>query len=821
MRPFRRARSFAAPLLAVVACSSSSSSPAPAPTGPVARFDVSTSPTPAFMAVPFPSDVYLQGGHVIDVPGMDAAVKQNSKFITHELTKMDGFSRVALALFYVDDLSAPSDADGNPAFAALDPTTLPAGEAECVADTSAAFLVDLDAADPAQARVPCRAVYHQDFGNPNARTNAAVGPARGVVLEEAHHYAAVLTSRVKTTDGRALGASADFRKVQSGDATAPALYTGAYQKVMAALGGALAGDGAQVVALAPYTTHDLSSQLYAIRDELEDAAVPPLTWDAASMAPMAPAVFVQKGSGPLPAGATASLDAWLGVADPSHKLPDGSDDPDARLPVRAHDKIAAVGTGVFEATFYLQHFFDGTYNDLDHATFATDPSGKPIPAPDHPTDKIWVSFAVPTAPMPAGGYPLVIYQHGLGGTRDDFLDLANTFCKQGWMMAAIDSITFGARAAEPQWQVDHASDFAGAGKGTYQGPDGFADADGSGAHNGSNDAFGFLLDFGAVRDQLRQAAIDTAQLVKVLRSGPDLSALAPGGAAPKIDPARIAYLGMSLGSIEGALAAAIEPHVSSWGLNVGGGSLLDVVAHGPIVGSLAQSGIGLNFAFLETSVDEGHPLANLLETIGEPGDPVTYAGATVTHPRPLKGQPTLPRNVLLTSVLYDEWVPSEAAEALARAGGWGLAEPNAGSNSGILDYKHLDRNPGRMALPSVPPQGDGSIHDTPIAGVTAVVVQQSPASHGDNLTASTGQRQYCIPFGDFASGTAFHHLDASKYFDVPCPYLDTQNLFVRFFGDGFAGKVPGVVVPKAPVRDLDADGALDDVDADPCNPSVK
>ena len=753
---------------------------------------------PAFMAVPFPSDVYLQGGKVV-VPGVEAIVKYNHSFLTSELAKMDGFSRVALALFYVDDPTAPKDVDGNVAFAKIDPATLPIGEAACVADTSAVFLVDLDQADAAKARVICRGMVHQDYELPSSRPLVAVGPAAGVVLAPAHHYAAVLTSRVKTTDGKPVQASADFAKVQQGASGAPAVYASAYKTVTADLSSALARDGATVVALAPFTTHDMARQLFALRDGLEAAAAPPLTWDKASMAPMSPAVFAAPVAGKLPAGAKASLDDWLGVVAATAKLPDGSDDPDGTLPVVAHDQIAAVGTGVFEAQNFLAHYQGANYTVPGTAQFTTDASGKIIAAPDAPTDKIWVSFAVPKTTMPASGYPLVIFQHGLGGTREDFLTIANPLCKQGWMVAAIDSITFGARAPEASYQVDKINDSSSSPGAKYTGPDGFADAVGGG-HNGNFDLFGTLLGLGAFRDQLRQAAIDTTQLVKVLRSKPDLSGLALGGAAPAIDGTRLAYLGQSLGSIEGAVAAALEPHVGLWGFNVGGaGLILEMGTRGPVVDGYLAEAAGLNFGFVRGTFDEGHLITTLVETVVEPGDPIDYAGYIVTDPQPLAGQPTRPRNVLQTEVLYDEWVPNEADEALARAGGWGLAQPNVGSNSAILDVGNIASNPGRLPLASVAPQADGTIHDTPMKGVTAVVVQSSPATHGDNLTSSTGKRQYCIPYADFASGAPFQQLVTPQ--SVPNPYRETQAAIVQFFNDGFQGKVPRATVPKAPVRD--------------------
>ncbi|MGD0528745.1 MAG: hypothetical protein ABSE49_26650 [Polyangiaceae bacterium] len=827
----RLARTFGPTLLATlaagVACHSSSSSSGSGGTPGAtvtARFNTSSNATPNFLDVPFPSDIYLQNGLVTTIPGVDAVVTQNSQYVTHELAKMDGFSRIALAMFYIDDTTQPLDANGNTGSALLDATTFPSGEAACVADSSAMFLLDLDATDPTMARVTCRAMLHEDYINPQTRQLAVVGPATGIVLDEAHHYAAVLTNRVKTTDGRTPAASADFEAVVSGASTAPAVYTAAYATIAADLASALATDGAQIVAIAPFTTNAMSKALYALRDQVEMAAAPALKFDATSMAPMQPAFFAAPVNGTVPTGATASLDAWLGVVASTAKLPDGSDDPDATLLVRAHDKIGLVGTGVFTAPNYLQHYQGTTYSALDEATFATDANGNILPAPDAPTDSIWVSFAIPQTPMPAGGYPTVIYQHGLDGSREDFLDVANPLCNAGWMVAAIDSITFGARAPEPQWQVDEASDFSASPGATYMGPDGFGDADAkTGAHNGSFDLFGNLLDLGAVRDQMRQAEIDTTELVKVLRSNPDLSALAWNGTTPAIDPDNVAYLGMSLGSIQGTAAAAIEPHVKNWVLNVAGGGLIEELAtHGPVIGLDLTEAAGFNFAFLEASLDEGHPMVNLVQAIVEPGDPLALVGNLVLHPQPLVGQPTQPRNVLQFEVIYDELVPNEADEALARAGGWGIAQPNVGSNANILDFKNLSDNPWRLALPSVAPQSDGSFHDTPQTGITAIVVQESPATHGDNMIASSGQRQYCIPYGNFASGTAFDILDSDQWFTVKEPYLQTQATLIGFLKDGFAGMVPAVVVDPtaAPIRDLDGDTYTDDIDAQPCNPKV-
>ncbi len=833
------------PVLSAGACSSSGSgSPGGpgadggdgGPAGPVARFKLAGDTPPDLLDVPFPSDAYLANGKIIEpIPGFDRLVHQNSQFLTHELAKMDGFSRVALAFFYVDDTTKPPDASGNPPAASIDPSTLPSTEDACVADMSSVFLIDLAATDPTSARVRCRAAFHDDTSHLSKdRPVVAVGPGRGIVLAEGHSYAAVLTSRVKDAHGTNLLPSSDFATIAGGTRTGAlgALYGGALDKANALLKNALASDGSRIVALAPYTTNSLTRELFQMRGSLDSQPAPTLAWDAMTVAPMGAMKFAQKVGGVLPAGFTASLDDWLGVVSPQNKLPDGTDDPDSRLPVRAHDQISAVGTAVFMANNYLISK-PNLYDDLDDATFTHDGSGNVIPAADNPKVKIWVTFFIPSTPMPSAGYPAVIVQHGLGGSRTgEPFDIANVFAHQGWITVAIDSVTFGPRAPETRYQVDQVSRWQNAPGAVYKGPDGFADGldatgqpSASGQTNGSSDLFGGLKAIGALRDQFRQAEFDTAQLVQVLTSNPDLSPLKTGATVPKIDPSKIAYLGDSLGGIEGAVAAAIEPKVKLWVLNVAGGGLLDeIAAHAPGISALLTEAGGLNFGILNDYFTESHPLTAVIQTIADPGDPINYAPYLVTSPGSIDGAVIPPRSVLQIEVLYDELVSNEGDEALARAGGYGLAVANVLPNAGVDSMnlvKAPDQNPNLTPLAPVMPDSNGLIHDTPFAGVTTVVVQTSPSNHGDNLFASMGHRQFAIPFGQFDTAQPFILLDPTKQFDVHTSYLQLQGMVTRFLTDGFAGGVPNVTGFKPPVRDFDDDGNPDATDPDPSDPTVK
>ena len=794
--------SFLLPVAAVAAACSSDPSPSPAAGDAVhARFRRGSEALPGFLDVPFPSDVYMEGGHFVgSLPGLETTFKNNASVLATQLALTSGWSRIAPVLFLVDDPTKPRLDSGEEAGGSIDRSTLPADEDACKSDGSSVFLIDLEATDPGAARVPCRASTLDERERESSRFYVGIGPARGIVLSEGHRYAAVMTSRLKTESGAPLAASVDFTTTAvKKEGPLASVYGAAYDKVMSAIGSALAADKAEVVALAPYTTQKVTQELFAIRDSLEAAPAPTLSWDAQAVLPMKNARFGRTTSGVLPAGFTAHLDDWLGVVAASAKLPDGSDDPDDSLPVRAHDKIASIGTAVFSAPSFLR-VRPGKYDDLEHATFARDGAGAAVVAPEAPTSKIWVTFAIPTAPMPAAGYPVVIVQHGLNGSRDYLLTMANHIASKGWMAVAIDSVTFGARGPDAKYRLDSVNDNAKAPGATYAGGDGINDLV-QGERGGSFDFFGGLKNLLALRDQLRQAALDTVSLVKVLRSNPDLTPLTSGDAgavAPKIDPAHVAYVGDSLGAIEGALAAAIEPHVDAWTLNVGGGGIIsEAAAHGPVINSNLSLAGAVNFGFGATLYTEAHPVVVLAQTLIEAGDPIAYADRLVTKPAPLAGAPTKARNILQISVVFDALVANEANEALARAAGYSLASPNVGPNSGMADLTSLTPYRGGGIKLPILPEAPAGYHDVPVAGSTAILIQASPAQHGLDLVRSKCERTYRIPYN-----TQDGKLDlvAQERAPITCPYLGLQVTMLRFFGDAFEGRVPVVVGFPVPAR---------------------
>jgi hypothetical protein len=246
---------------------------------------------------------------------------------------------------------------------------------------------------------------------------------------------------------------------------------------------------------------------------------------------------------------------------------------------------------------------------------------------------------------------------------------------------------------------------------------------------------------------------------------------------------------------------------------------MEAATHGPGIGSLLNAGAGLFFHFLRDHLDEFHPLVNLVQTVLEPADPLLYGAHLIVDPRAVAGRPAAPRNVLLIESLYDELVANEAGEAFARTAGLVLAEPNVGSNAGTVEPKTPASGFGRVPFKSVGPDVSGTIHDVPFAGITGAVVQFGPCDHGSDWVSSVGSHGYAIPFARYDAISPFVRLDAE--FPMKNPYREVAAQITAFLDDGFASKVPGIVVKKPPIRDYDDDGVLDDVDRDPSDPAVK
>ncbi|NUO50006.1 MAG: hypothetical protein HOV80_14215 [Polyangiaceae bacterium] len=765
-------------------CTEEVLSPSPRPAAE-ARFELSGD-LPRLLDVPFPSDIYLDDdGTIIDsLPGLEDVIPNQSETLAVALGRLNGFGLISGAMFRVDS-TREKDESGAPAPALVDEASLPASASDCLVPTSSVLIVELETG----ALVPCRAAYQDDRPNGSiSRPVLAVLPARGVILAEGRRYAAVLTRNL-IAGGEAIAPSDTFRRIRGGarDTEMEAFYADAIDEIVRGVTGLARED---IVAVAPFTTQRVTKELTDLRALVDEFPPPQILWDEASVAPMFPAFFTRD---PFP-GATATLDEWLGTPD---DLPDGRDDPAVDQPNgHAHDAIAAIATGVFEAPNFLL-YRDG-YTNPEHKTFARGQSGEIVQNAAAPTAKIWVTIAIPDRPMPPEGYPVVVVQHGLQGERSFLLSLANTFAHEGWVSVAIEADTFGARSATPSFHTDIKSRFAWSATSGYAGPDGLVDLNANALH-----LFGEMINFGATSAQFRQSAVDFGTLANVLANpeidlGP-LAALQPG---LKLDAERLVYVADSFGSVLGTLVAAIDPRYRAMVLNVGGGGILtELASNGPLLAGFIGTLGGLTFGLTRDRLNWKHPLVNLVQPVLDAADPLSYADALVRNPVTVDSIGG-PKSIVYIEVLWDELIANSGTEALAVAAGIPFAGPSTGPMS-------------ELSLEEVAPQG-GVVRGAPSPDHTVVVVQASPASHGVNLYAREGFRLYAAPFV-VTEGTGFDALPES--ITINQPYLGLQDMVVQFFAGSFAGEVPAVGGFPVPVRDFDQDGVPDASDPAPLDPA--
>lgn len=197
-----------------------------------------------------------------------------------------------------------------------------------------------------------------------------------------------------------------------------------------------------------------------------------------------------------------------------------------------------------------------------------------------------VLAVVPATPPPATGYPTLIFAHGIGRSKEDLLPLAGTLAAVGIASVSVDALDHGVRAVQVS-------------------TDAAAGCDRAGPDRPCTDAFGptcapqcyaplLSSNLGVTRDHLRQTVIDHMALSHAL------AACAEPGACGnlQVDPARIGFVGQSLGALIGGVSVAVTSEVSAGVLNVGGADWLNVLSETqtlgircPLVDALIAGGV--------------------------------------------------------------------------------------------------------------------------------------------------------------------------------------------------------------------------------------
>jgi pimeloyl-ACP methyl ester carboxylesterase len=644
-------------------------------------------------AIPIPSDLYFDQGEKGDGDGTllnsgsnigISAVAFNANFspaIERGLDAQRGWGQATGCHFFFSG--------------AIDAASLPASPALTPSASDSVFLINLTTGGV----LPVKFGVDVDTRVANV---LAVVPVPGTVLEPDEEYACVVTSSV-TGGAMAVVPSADFidaRDRTSANSDANDIYGDAADAVVAFGGGLVRAD---IVGMAPFTTMDGNAELVAI----QTTVLPGLALPTADFA-YTPNDWVFE--------TPAELDAVFG-----------------QLP---HDDVAIMATGYFDSPRFQTHDPNGNgkIEDLpdlgnlaNPCTFACEPDDESFvdvaPADGLPdiqsTPKIPFTVTIPAGTPPAGGWPIIINQHGLGGGRSIVPLFADAFAEAGYASIGIDAVGHGYRFHDPNGSVptnglgaDAESNFFG---GTLV-PDSFADQGllGQLPLSTASTQVGFFQSFTnllGVRDNFRQTATDLMQVVRLIQSNSIDSAL-----STSIDENNIFYMGHSLGGLMGAVLAPYEPDIRGYLLNAPGGGLFPQLFLNSSIGAGAIGVLNILFGTDPANVfDDLALMANLAQTAMEAGDPLTKSPHWI-------GAPVVggARNVIMVIDHQDEVVPNQANEALAHAAGFELFQPYVA-------------NPMISDLTFTTTAGSGTVSGNGPGGVTAAVVQSGPSAHAASV----------------------------------------------------------------------------------------
>jgi hypothetical protein len=480
------------------------------------------------------------------------------------------------------------------------------------------------------------------------------------VLHQQTPYLLVVTNRIQDGAGAVVAASPQFTECL----TAPDAYCQALASALNALAPIDAGAGS-VVSASLFTTMSATTWLERARDFV-DATELPLV---------------------LPAGLPFSFP--LSGIQSMQWIPSDTDIGPQDIPVSALNGVGTVAFG-----FFLSPNFIST-SGAAAGTIPVTPTADPIAPPSPFAGPISFHVFLPVMPPPPGGYPVVIYGHGLGDNQFGApTDIASTFAQHGFATLAFEVTGHGygsggkVQITEKNGRVYSVST---PGRGVL--------IPGQ-TEIGSTDGCIVPGPFG-IRDCVRQTAVDLIALYDTIRR--------TNGLLINLNPQRVFYVGQSLGSIYGTMFTAVEPGLQAAVLNGAGGSEVDIArlsisGRPEAIGYLAATNPALfnggkpgvppepyfhdyfndNYVFSgNPPVVNNVPGAMAIQAAFESADWLDMLGDALSYAphlnqNPLAGVP--PKQVLFQFGYGDLEVPNPTESAVVRAAG-------GQTNTSLLDFK--------------------------------------------------------------------------------------------------------------------------------------
>ncbi|MBQ1265397.1 MAG: hypothetical protein IIY06_01335 [Proteobacteria bacterium] len=220
------------------------------------------------------------------------------------------------------------------------------------------------------------------------------------------------------------------------------------------------------------------------------------------------------------------------------------------LAVGKYEKSASYGY-FFQGEFNTVNFMEGTapYNTLGSGQMVFDENGKLKTRPK--LEKVKFGISIPSTPMPANGYPIIVYGHGTGGGY-------NTHCRT--MQSGYTD--------EGNWLLSSGVPVA------MIGFDASLHGDRGNVSTDIDMYLAFLKNPLSIRESWRQTVLDMLVLYDLLERGEIvLPSPVEGGEPIKFDPSFGMYMGHSQGSQEGGLLLGLTGQIKNAFLSAGGGNI--------------------------------------------------------------------------------------------------------------------------------------------------------------------------------------------------------------------------------------------------------
>jgi predicted esterase len=595
-----------------------------------------------FFDHPWPSDLRLENGS----PRLEGYYNPRSITIISEYLEamkgiLDGFSPAAAG--YVRFTTA------------IDTSTLPASPKAALEASSSVQLIDVDPASPEKGKRHLVSLeWHETEGVYIRPDTLAFMPTIGFPLRAHTRYALVVTDALKAAGGGLIAPSEDLSAVLG--ITSPDERTRPAHDAIASTLVELSGAGItkdHIVHLTVFTTSDPTKELFAVRDRVRKDVPAPTAYPDKWQVSLKASYYTE----------------YVGAYGPSPNYQAG------KLPFQNY------GDG---GQFQIE---DGVPKVVD-------------------TFDLRFSLMVPTSskcPMPAEGFPIVLYAHGTGGDFESYVGdgsgrslVTNCVAAMG-----VDQIFHGTRPGAP--------------------PNG---------DEGTIELLFFNFENPvAARTNPRQSAIDEVQrsrlFTETMMTVP--AGVSTTGKEVHFDPKKVLFFGHSQGGLNGPLYLASDDSALG-GVLSGSGALVSIGLLDKTLPSPSVSGL-VKTVFLGLKADETaeadvfHPIISLAQSMIDVADPIHYARYIITDPRPGMS----PRSVYMTEGINpdgtgDSYAPPHGIEAHALAMGlplqapgehailesqWGGAQPVTVPSAGLSGNLADGRASGVLAQWAVPSGKDG------------------------------------------------------------------------------------------------------------------